>query len=109
MIFIGFSLDSYQVRYESPLLTEQYYSLKGKSKNTIKIYGDNEKKIVTLDEINEAQKDTKIILTKEPINVGFLIFISIASVIVLLPFILSVNEYRIDKRVNTFFYKRNKT
>ena len=84
MIFIGFSLDSYQVRYESPLLTEQYYSLKGKSKNTIKIYGDNEKKIVTLDEINEAQKDTKIILTKEPINVGFLIFISIASVIVLL-------------------------
>ncbi|ERF61609.1 hypothetical protein HMPREF0860_0161 [Treponema socranskii subsp. socranskii VPI DR56BR1116 = ATCC 35536] len=109
IIFIGFSLDSYQVRYESPLLTEQYYSLKGKSKNTIKIYGDNEKKIVTLDEINEAQKDTKIILTKEPINVGFLIFISIASVIVLLPFILSVNEYRIDKRVNTFFYKRNKT
>ena len=108
IIFIGFSLDSYQVRYESPLLTEQYYSLKGKSKNTIKIYGDNEKKIVTLDEINEAQKDTKVILTKEPINVGFLVFISIASIIVLVPFILSVNEYRIDKRVNTFFYKRNK-
>lgn len=105
MIAITFSLDFYQVRYESPIIKGQYYSLKGKSESTIKILGNEEKKIVTLDELNEVQKDTKIVLVKEKINIPVLLFILFTSIIVLLPTILALNEYRIDKRVNSFFIK----
>jgi len=105
MIAFAFSLDFYQVRYESPIIKGQYYSLKGKSESTIKILGNEEKKTVTLDELNEVQKDTKIVLVKEKINIPILVFILFASVIVLVPTILALNEYRIDKRVKSFFYK----
>ena len=106
MIAFAFSLDFYQVRYESPIIKGQYYSLKGKSESTIKILGNEEKKTVTLDELNEVQKDTKIVLVKEKINIPVLIFILFASVIVLVPSILALNEYRIDKWVKSFFYKK---
>lgn len=102
-IAITFSLDFYQVRYESPIIKGQYYSLKGKSENKIKIFGEEEKKTVTLKELNDVQKDTKIVLVKETINIPLLIFISIASIIVSLPTIFALNEYRIDKRVKSFF------
>ena len=105
MMAITFSLDFYQVRYESPIIKGQYYSLKGKSESSIKILGNEEKKIVSLEELNDVQKDTKIVLVKEKINIPVRIFILFASVIVLIPTILALNEYRIDKRVKSFFYK----
>lgn len=105
MMAITFSLDFYQVRYESPIIKGQYYSLKGKSESSIKILGNEEKKIVSLEELNDVQKDTKIVLVKEKINIPVLIFILFASVIVLIPTILALNEYKIDKRVKSFFYK----
>lgn len=105
MIAITFSLDFYQIRYESPIIKGQYYSLKGRSESTIKILGNEEKRIVTLDELNEVQKDTKIVLVKEKINIPVLLFILFTSIIVLLPTILALNEYRIDKRVNSFLNK----
>ena len=108
MIVITFSLDFYQVRYENPIIKGQYYSLKGKSESTIKILGNEEKKLVTLEELNEVQKDTKIVLVKEKINIPVLIFILFASVLVLAPTIFSLNDYRIDKRVNSFFCKKNR-
>lgn len=104
MMAITFSLDFYQVRYESPIIKGQYYSLKGKSESSIKILGTEEKKIVSLEELNDVQKDTKIVLVKEKINIPVLIFILFASVIVLIPTFLALNEYRIDKRVKSFFY-----
>ena len=42
-------LNFYQVRYESPLIKGHYYSLKGKSESKMKILGNEEKKIVTLE------------------------------------------------------------
>lgn len=104
-IFISFSLDFYQIRYQSPLLKEQNYYLKAKTNNTVKLYGDHEQKIVTLQEINETQKETKVILVKESVNIGFLIFICIVSILVLLPSVLCFEEYKTNKRVHDFFYK----
>lgn len=104
-MFISFSLDFYQVRYQSPLLKEQNYYLKAKTNNTVKLYGDYEQKIVTLQEINENQKETKVILVKDTVNIGFLIFIGIVSILVLLPSVLCFEEYKTNKRVHDFFYK----
>ena len=104
-IIISFSLDFYQVRFQSPLLKEQNYYIKAKSSNTIKLYGDQEKKIVTVEEINDNQKDTKIILVKETVSLWLIVFISIVSIIILIPTVLCFEEYKINKRVHEFFYK----
>lgn len=105
LIFFSFSLDFFQVRYQSPLLSEQNYYIKAKSSNSVKLYGDKEKKIVSIEDINENQKDTKVVLVKETVNLWLIIVISFVSILFLIPTVLCFEEYKINKRVHDFFYK----
>lgn len=104
-IFLSFSLDFFQVRYQSPLMHEQNYYIKAKDGNSVKLYGEKEKKIVSIEALNDNQKYTKVILVKETVSLWLIIFTSIASVFVLIPTVLCFEEYKTNKRVHDFFYK----
>ncbi len=107
IILTSLTLDFYHVRYQSQLLPGESYYLKAKSYNTVKLFGEKTKKIVSLQDVNEAQKETKVLLVKETIPLWFIIFIIFTSIFILIPTVIWFEECKTNKRVHDFFYKRN--
>lgn len=106
VIIIPLSLDLYQIRYKSSLLPEQTFTVKVKGGNSIILQGTKQKKVVSIDEYNKANAETEIVLIKETVNIGLMIFFILAIVLFFVPTILFLFDYLIDKKVHSFFYHR---
>ena len=106
LIIIPLSLDFYQIRYKSSLLPEQTFTVKVKGGNSIILQGTKQKKIVSIEEYNKAKAETEIVLIKETVNIGLMIFFVSAIILFFVPTFLFLFEYLTDKKVHSFFYHR---
>lgn len=103
VILVLLSRDSYQIRYKSSLLPNQTFSIKANNERTIILKGALQKRIVSIDDYNDAKLETEIVLIKERLNWGILILIFIAISMLFVPFVVSLYEYFIDKKIHSFF------